>query len=124
MKYRTRQEIFDIAYRGLASQGFEQSSSSDGKCFYRGPNGRKCAIGWLISEEDYSPEFEATGVGHETDVVTAAPLMAAARIAQEDAEFVYDLQRCHDHKYSPDEMERGLRTFASYYSLTIPEVSP
>ena len=53
-KKLTKQEAFDKAVRGLASQGWERSVDVSGLwpvCSYRGPGGRRCAIGWLISDE-------------------------------------------------------------------------
>ena len=46
----TLQEVFDTAVGGVVGQG---GPSWDGvrNCLYRGPNGRKCAAGWLISDD-------------------------------------------------------------------------
>lgn len=43
----TNQEIFDAAYMGLKSQGFEQCMDEAGEVFaYDDGNGHHCAIGW------------------------------------------------------------------------------
>lgn len=52
------QKIFDIVYNGLKSQCFQQSGGICGvDCMYR-YHGKKCAAGWLIDDEYYSPELE------------------------------------------------------------------
>lgn len=52
----TQQEIFTKVKIHLLTQN---EKSTDGKkCFYRGPNGLKCALGCLINDEFYSQEME------------------------------------------------------------------
>lgn len=41
--------MFDTAARGIISQG-GKSANAIGECLYRGPDGRKCAAGWVISD--------------------------------------------------------------------------
>jgi hypothetical protein len=59
------QEIFDKVVRGILSQGGPSASACDEftkiRCKYRSTNGRKCAAGHLISDEDYDPEMEDLG---------------------------------------------------------------
>lgn len=52
----TLQEQFDTAARGLLAQG--RLSSMNGVCKYRGPDERKCAVGFLIPDEMYNPEMD------------------------------------------------------------------
>ncbi len=53
---KTKQEIFDIAARGVIGQrGF--SVREDGTCRYRA-HGMKCAVGHMIPDEDYDPNFD------------------------------------------------------------------
>lgn len=56
----TAQEVFDISVGGVISQGCASVSleSGTGGCRYRGPNGTKCAAGFLIPDDKYKPEFE------------------------------------------------------------------
>lgn len=53
----TKQEIFDIVWKGILSQGGPSFDLQYG-CAYRGQNNRKCAAGLLISDEDYNKEYE------------------------------------------------------------------
>lgn len=118
---RRRQEIFDAAYKGLASQGFVRSLAEVG-CAYRGAEGRRCAIGFLIPDEKYSPELE--GLTPEDIVVCRA-----ADICEDDWMFAKDLQEAHDgpngdiEDDTPEEMKARLLSFAKLHNLTIPQVA-
>lgn len=52
----TLQETFDKVVNGLRKQGCR--SLKNGRCRYRGDNGRKCAVGMVIPDEDYNPDME------------------------------------------------------------------
>ncbi len=52
----TDNEIFDTVVKGILKQG--KPSILKGYCKYRGPDNTKCAAGLLISDDDYSSEFE------------------------------------------------------------------
>lgn len=65
----TAQEIFDQSVNGLRAQGCK--SISDNKCTYRNrlsndgkpsPDSLKCAVGFLISDEEYHPNMEGIDV--------------------------------------------------------------
>ena len=53
------QELFDKIATHLLTQG-ARSENSLGKCLYRGEFGRKCAVGCLISDEEYE-QFAVSG---------------------------------------------------------------
>ncbi len=62
------QEIFDTVAKHLFAQGQQSiSREADDKdgwtCVYRGPNGLKCAVGALISDELYVVDMEYNTVG-------------------------------------------------------------
>jgi hypothetical protein len=119
MAYRTRQEIFDLAWNGLKAQGFLRSTSqalreSLSPCAYRGDSGRRCAIGHCIPDDAYKPRLEGASASNK-DVVEAA------NIDPSDAGFVRDLQWCHDNcDDEPTLMEGALRDFATNRRLSIP----
>lgn len=53
----TLQEVFDKVAAALMAQ--DGPSVDDlGMCLYRGPGGRRCAVGHLIEDEDYSKRLE------------------------------------------------------------------
>ncbi len=112
------QDIFNRAYLGLASQHFERSMNADQtKCMYRGECGRRCAIGWCIPDEDYTPTFETLAIRHAIDGSRALQ----ERFANIDPNFLSLMQRAHDG-YLPSEMRERLEVLAANYGLTIPEI--
>jgi len=46
-----KQQIFDKAYTKIIEQGGPSYVPSQRLCFYRGPDGRKCAVGHFIDDE-------------------------------------------------------------------------
>lgn len=111
----TLQELFDQAWRGLAAQGW-QSSWSDGRCAYRGENGRRCAVGHLIHDDEYSPGMEGLEV-HALAEEGKLPARLVPHAWELDA-----IQDCHDHAYNLADMKRRMRSFAAQRGLTVPEV--
>jgi hypothetical protein len=59
-----RREVFQRVKAHLLAQGkrsmkrFNEESPEGFSCLYRGPEGLKCAVGVLISDEAYSPMLE------------------------------------------------------------------
>lgn len=57
------QEIFDKVARHLLTQNEKSiSPHASNCCAYRGAYGRSCAVGCLISDEDYAPVIEGASV--------------------------------------------------------------
>jgi hypothetical protein len=120
----TRQEMFDAAYRGLASQNWQQSRD-EGEftmCLYRGPEGRKCAAGWLIPDNLYDPKME----GHRADserireaIGTTSP---EDTTSPEYTEFLLCLQDIHDLNNGIPDMKVRLDQFAERAGFTIPQI--
>lgn len=91
-------DIFDQAKNHLLTQGC-RAVNEEGGCFYRGPNGTKCAVGCFISDEEYSPEME------EKDLETAYRLGikdTQANLSSAKNRLLFDLQLMHD-KHEPKE---------------------
>ena len=57
----TIMQMFDQASEHLLKQN-EKSIDEFGECTYRGMGGTKCAIGALISDQYYSPDFKGHNV--------------------------------------------------------------
>lgn len=106
------QEVFNAVWNGLKSQGFERSGWG-GSCKYRGPDGKKCAAGWLMTDEEYRPSFE----GRSADYLEVGDLFKSKGI---DTSFLMELQAVHDVNNTPVKMERALREFANEQKLTVP----
>lgn len=87
------QEAFDIALNGILSQGGPSQRGGTGArnthCLYRGPEGRKCAIGWLIPDDEYQVHFEEGSLG---DVYEACPSLDGL-----DDDILDRIQRAHDN---------------------------
>jgi hypothetical protein len=83
MDTRSKQELFEIAVRGVYAQG-RQSISKTGQCRYRGPGGTKCAVGHLIDDET-ALRFEGSGAHMLTEEFPLAtvPLLSALQAAHD-----------------------------------------
>jgi hypothetical protein len=60
----TKQQYYDLLVETSRSGGFPSVGVHD-KCVYRGDNGRKCAVGLLIPDDEYSERWdkdECTGL--------------------------------------------------------------
>lgn len=112
---KTQQEIFDIVWNGLKSQGFKQSVKHN-TCMYRGDDGRKCAAGWLIPDEKYSPKFEYAPI----TTTRLTPVLKELEL-YDQLPFIRRLQAIHDCNEIPSDMEQVLRDAAKNHNLTIPE---
>jgi hypothetical protein len=86
----SRQEMFDRAVHGLASQGWVPCTNGSGNCLYFDPpSGRRCAWGWVDTGLDGTidttvRDLSRHGVG------------VAAVLVEEDLEFAVALQGIHD----------------------------
>lgn len=104
------QEIFNIVARHLLKQ-WKKSIDGLGTCLYRSPDGSKCAIGCLMPDNLYRPEFEGRAITELPRVVLQAiskPSMTG---------FLYNLQNLHD-EYAVETWPRQLRLFAEHYALS------
>ncbi len=116
---KTRQEIFDLAYKGIASQGWKASEGDvDGKrkCFYRKEvDGQmfKCAIGWNLPDDKYVPDMDDFD-----GCMTLAAIMDHCDIDRDNLDFCRRLQDTHDA--AKGQMKFGLEHFARMERLVIP----
>lgn len=55
---RTAQQLFDTVVNHLRQQN-SRSTNGDDACLYRDLQGRKCALGCLIPDENYLPDMES-----------------------------------------------------------------
>lgn len=99
MNYKyTNQEAFDIAVRGVLGQGRASVDQEGYGCLYRGPNGLKCAAGWIVPDELYQPEFDTSVNPMWDHIVRGRPDLQALA----DVGLVLDLQKAHD-KHAEDD---------------------
>ena len=118
----TKQEIFDTVVTHLRAQGIRSMRGCT--CVYRGPEGRKCAIGALIPDEDFKPEWEGYIVGSRSEEPGNQELQDyfVFKFGLHNIGFLIDLQRLHDRDdlYTPSWEEQFVR-MATNHGLTIPE---
>lgn len=115
----TNQEVYDIVLFGLRKQGRASVFTTmtvhrrAGACAYRGTSGTKCAAGWLIPDEKYSPSMEGVSV-NDPAVFAATGLLLGQR------GLLLRLQCVHDAELtqSLDHWERAMQVTAKSYGLT------
>lgn len=115
------QEIFDTVASHLLTQnqrsvGYwvkcedsEESFFNDTSCAYRGQNGLKCAVGVLISDQDYSPQIEGESI--RCLMGTYQPNLDHLK-----REVIRTLQFIHDN-HSPKDWGAKLKHVAKTYNL-------
>ena len=97
----TKQQVFDFVVENLIKQGGPSVNISTTHCLYRGPNGRKCGIGFLITDEKYkscriptlSEEHVAIFEGKNIHGVASSILL---EIPEDWLNFLTGLQKVHD----------------------------
>ena len=88
----TNQEILDKVANHLLTQNEKAYNDSTHSCAYLDSEGRKCAVGCLIPDDQYSKELEGA-------ILTSNPKLKALPCMQGlDIDFLRDLQTIHDHR--------------------------
>ncbi len=122
----TKQEMFALAWRGLASQGWRKAWDV---CFneyvyYDVRTGRRCAWGWV------DPEGTQSHPAARGDVLSLAALGVglSAGLGAVELAFATDLQRAHDGAGRIGDVDADLRerleALGHAHGLTIPEEEP
>jgi hypothetical protein len=123
------QEVFDAVVTHLRMQGrksidpflITKESEVGAGCFYRGPDGLKCAAGCLITDEEYRPWMEGYAINciinnHTPYHMGETPRSLMERL-QDRERIVAELQQCHDH-FSPEEWETHFQQIAIRFGIT------
>ena len=109
----TKQEVFNIVVKHLAAQNWEKSLAN-GLCAYQGVDGKKCAIGALLNDDD---------VVHECDTVFGRwfdPILERLDLGWGGRDFLDILQSAHDLARSADNMQVKLKNVALDFQLEWP----
>lgn len=109
----TKQEMFDRAYRGLASQGWKRAFNTGG-CRYATGDGRRCAWGWVdldLGERDYG----------DVDRLHRHQIGLASSLDHDDVVFANQLQTAHDGSTDAG-LQDSMHDLARRYHLTIPSL--
>jgi hypothetical protein len=114
----TAQEIFNTVAMHLLVQG-RKAVGKNGKCVYRSPNGDRCAVGVLISDEEYLKKMEGkTVVKLLFDEQMPKRLLPHVKLLAElQAVHDYCCSDADSHEFDRDELLRSLRRAAESYGL-------
>jgi hypothetical protein len=113
----TPQQVFDSVVYPLIAQNARATGDDGVRCMYRAPDGRRCAIGWVMPDDVYHKTLEFMGIRH------IAPQLLNTNYGDAYARFLYRhmdllraLQDMHDARY-PEEWPRCLRAIAKQHGL-------
>ncbi len=117
-KTMTAQEVVNVVVAGLRGQGWQRSKRPDlHVCQYRGVDGRKCAVGHLIPDDVYNPDWDRKGSGARCIVEDC---WALAHLAPHVG-LLEQLQGAHDGADGAG-MEERVRLVVAEFGLEFPEV--
>lgn len=110
------QELFDTIYLGLQAQGWQRSFDAQRDlCMYRGPEGRKCAIGQAIPDDEYDRAMDDDVVG----VFNCDDFHRQDMFLNLTKDQFNELQWAHDNN-EPDGMRAAFVNIAGKYGLKVP----
>lgn len=93
------QELFTRAVLGVIAQG--KPSMTDVSCAYRGPNGTKCAVGFLIEDDFLPPDLNEDAGLADNEEIWEAILVSnpdlAPQLGPEARRMLEKLQNAHDN---------------------------
>lgn len=116
----TDQETFDFVFKKIIEQGKQSMKSISLNyeiCAYRGDGGAKCAAGWLIPYDKYTPDMEGN--------VFDERFCERYNLTFSNVELVKALQRAHDTSYGQyflhnfkENMKQVAKNFNLEYKLS------
>lgn len=116
LKDATKQEVFTQVVTHLLTQNEKceiiDENTDRMYCNYRNDKGLKCAAGCLISDDEYTEEFEG-GNWHV--------LVDNKDITNAHEDFILELQEVHD-SYDVENWKVKLFSIAKVYDLEMPQI--
>ena len=109
------QEIFSHVKHHLLTQNKKAYVLTTGgreSCKYHSPDGLRCAVGCLISEEEYEPEFE----GKSIEIILSNVGITLQQ--PKTLSLLNKLQGIHDDTCNVEYWSNELRKLADSYKLT------
>ncbi|MGF6792730.1 hypothetical protein [Paraburkholderia sp. 35.1] len=111
------QDVFDIVAWQLLRQNGQSMAHESARCRYRAPDGKRCAVGWLIPDDVYSPRLEHLGVRDVAAILCKTDHgIRFAEFLCRHMSLLRDLQGMHDAR-APAEWPAALREIARGYGL-------
>lgn len=114
----TNQEAFEKMVLHLRKQGAKATvvpGRGLSSCMYRAPNGFRCAVGCLIPDDEYSPDFERASV---SCIVGKVPSLDGVSM-----NLLIAMQHVHDN-HEVYAWEAQFSDVAECYGLKLPEAQP
>ncbi len=113
-----RQEIFDRVAKHLLEQGKQSYCKETDMCMYLNPEGLKCAVGCLISYDNYSPDLEGKIIENPAVKKAVRASLRLSRISAQMEDFLGELQILHDSRRKSQRWSELLAHFAAEHGLT------
>jgi hypothetical protein len=121
---KTIQELFDTACSALIKQGAPSIDTSEAlpayaRCMYRAPDGKRCAVGHLISDENpYLTELtqKNPGIGSTFSFVGSALTHEQIPVDGLTIAFLIELQFAHDNN-------KNARNFVAMFKLAASQLA-
>ncbi|HKR40089.1 MAG TPA: hypothetical protein VJU59_10515 [Paraburkholderia sp.] len=113
------QDVFDIAAWHLLRQHSQAIAPGTSKCMYRAPDGKRCAVGWLMPDDVYSRSLEFFSVRDLASMMldsTRHEYHAFAAFLIRHMVLLSDLQHMHDSN-PPVQWPARLRVIAHQNDL-------
>lgn len=111
------QEIFNKVSNHLITQN-SQARDEKNNCRYRADDGKMCAAGCLIPDEDYKPYWEVTSVHNSNS--NSISMYFKSKYTTEEVELISRLQTIHDWEPVTNWKYMLIHT-GKEYKLDIPE---
>lgn len=109
----TKQELFNKMVEGFEKQNWRRSTTG-AHCRYRDFNGNKCAIGHLISDQDYDEVYEE-------HTLSQLFVMRMAVVQPDLKDFLFDAQDTHDCVAKYGNLKEAMINFCRDNDLKWPE---
>src|SRR5713226_6556873 len=117
------QEIFDTVAAHLRQQNSKALMSDElrqtlrmgpGTCVYRNSEGKKCAVGCLLLEDEYQSDMEGQAIGF---IIGHTKYNASLMRLSPHIKLIKEFQSLHDN-YDVEDWEEGLQDIADVFKLT------
>jgi len=117
----SQQEVFNKIVTHLRKQG-KRSVNEYNKCVYRGLDGRMCAVGCLIPDENYKKGFDKSGGVNIGGLFFDGAFVGTGILPKKHLDLLISMQRVHD-KYSVEKWEEQFKAVAENRNLVLKSVT-